>query len=302
MTFSACQGLGINVTPTGRFLFGGDLGGSWGRGRTDQTDTTTTTTTTTVTQLTVNGTPFVGTSTLPGGPTGTFPQTTTTTAAAATLLATSGKANVNGFMGGGQIGARKQFNIWVLGLEGDIEGSTEHGSFTTCSFVSCPAGSAVGTADFRLNWLGTARGIAGLLVHPQILLYATPGLAVGELDTDYVSGINGGSLAVGGLRGTRTGFAVGAGMEGKIDQHWSVRGQYLFVDLGSVSTNLGGPAITATTTGVVTTNFPQPGIGNVPPVVNTVATTTTATTSSTAAQIRSRLRDHIFKVGFNYQF
>jgi outer membrane immunogenic protein len=125
------------------FYLGGDLGGSWGRGRTDQSDTTTTTTTTnttttTTTVLTVNGAPFVGTSTLPGGPTGTFPQqigptTATTVANALAAAGTSGKANVNGFMGGGQVGYRQQFSTWVLGIEGDIEGSTEHGSFVVCT-------------------------------------------------------------------------------------------------------------------------------------------------------------------------
>jgi outer membrane immunogenic protein len=289
------------------FYLGGDLGGSWGRGRTDQTDTvTTTTTTTTVTTLTINGTQFNGTSPF-ASPTGTFPQTTgpTTTTAAAAAIGTSGKANVNGFMGGGQIGYRQQYNTWVLGIEADIEGSSERGSFTVCSVDGCPAGSAIGTSSFKLRWLSTLRGTAGFLVHPKVLIYATGGLAVGDVKVDYLSGINGGSFATGSVDTTRAGYAVGGGVEGKIDQHWSVRGQYLFVDLGSISTSLAGPAATATTTGVVTTNFPQPQIvvaNFPPPVVNTVATTTTTTSSTVAAQLRSRLRDHVFKIAFNYQF
>jgi len=274
------------------FYIGGDLGGSWGRGRTDQTDITTVTTTTTTSTQTFRDTTF---------PVGLPLTTTTGPTAAAVAASTSGKANVNGFMGGGQIGAREQFGTWVLGLEGDIEGSTERGSFTTCSFPGCPVGSAIGTANYRLDWLSTVRGIAGLLVHPRVLVYATGGVAFGGLDTDYISGINGGSLTAGGVRSTRVGFAVGAGVEGKIDQHWSVRGQYLFVDLGSFSTSLGaGAATTATTT--VTGPF-TPIIGpNGPTGFNTQATTTTTTTASTAAQVRSRLFDHIFKIAFNYQF
>jgi hypothetical protein len=127
-------------------------------------------------------------------------------------------------MGGGQIGWRQQINTWVLGLEGDLEGSSERGSFQVCSVAGCPVGSAIGTADLRLRWLSTLRGTVGFLVHPKILLYGTGGLAIGQVDASYLSGINGGSLTTGNVSTTRVGYSVGAGVEGKIDQHWSVRG------------------------------------------------------------------------------
>jgi outer membrane immunogenic protein len=279
------------ISWTGLYI-GGDLGGSWGRGRTDQSDITTVNTTTTTSTQTFRDTIT---------PVGVPVTTTTGPTAAAVAAFTSGRTNVNGFMGGGQIGAREQFGTWVLGLEGDIEGSTERGSFTTCSFAGCPVGSAIGTASYRLNWLGTVRGIAGLLVHPKVLVYATAGVAFGGLDTDYVSGIDGGGLTAGDVRTTRTGFAVGGGVEGKIDQHWSVRGQYLFVDLGSFSTNLGAGAATATQTTVIGPFVPIIG-PNGPTGFNTQTTTTTTTAASTASQVKSRFWDHVFKIAFNYQF
>src|SRR5436305_1382179 len=214
------------------FYLGGDLGGSWGRGRGDQTDTTTTTTTVTTVTRAFRGTTFEVTSAAPFSTT-TFPTTTTTGPTAAAVAAfTSGRANVNGFMGGGQVGYRRQFNTWVLGIEGDIEGSTERGSFVVCTVAGCPTGSILGAATYRLNWLSTLRGSVGYLVHPKILLYGTGGLAVGGVGVDYLSGLTGGGLTAGSVNTTRVGYAVGAGIEGKIDQHWSVRGQYLFVDLG----------------------------------------------------------------------
>lgn len=285
------------------FYLGGDLGGSWGRGRADQTDTTTTTVTTTTVTRAFRGTDFEVTSAAPFSA-ATFPQTTTAgpTTAAAIAAFTSGRANVNGFMGGGQAGYRQQFNTWVVGIEGDIEGSSERGSFVLCTVAGCPAGSVLGAANFKLRWLSTLRGTAGFLVHPKVLLYGTGGLAVGGVGVDYLSGINGGALTSGSVNTTRVGYAVGAGVEGKIDQHWSVRGQYLFVDLGSFTTNLGaGPAATATAT--ATGPFVPILNGNGGPSgFNTQTTTTTTTTSSTAAQIRSRLFDHVFKIAFNYQF
>jgi outer membrane immunogenic protein len=284
------------------FYLGGDLGGSWGRGRSDQTDVTTTTTTvTTTTNLFRGNTGPLTTSGSPFAP-GTFPQIATTGPTAAAVSAfTTGRSNVNGFMGGGQIGWRQQINTWVLGVEGDIEGSAERGNVLVCSVDGCPTGSAIGTADIRLRWLSTLRGTVGFLVHPKVLLYGTGGLAFGQVDANYLSGINGGSLTAGSVSTTRVGYSVGAGVEGKIDQHWSVRGQYLFVDLGTFSTDLGaGPTTTASTsvTGALT-----PILGpNGPTGFNTQTTTATTTTTSTAAQVRSRLRDHVFKLGFNYQF
>lgn len=284
------------------FYLGGDLGGSWGRGRTNQNDVTTTTTSSTTVTNAFRGTDplTVGQQQqIPGVAPGTFPSTTTTGPTAAAVAAfTSGKSNVNGFMGGGQAGYRQQFGTWVLGLEGDIEGSTERGSVTVCNTAGCPAGSIIGTADIRLRWLSTVRGVAGYLVHPKIMVYATGGLAVGGISASYLSGINGGSLTAGSTSTTQVGYSVGGGVEGKIDQHWSVRGQYLFVDLGTFSSNLGvGPATTTTTT-VVGPFTPITGTNG----FNSQATTTTTTSSSTAAQVRSRLRDHVFKIGFNYQF
>ena len=295
------------------FYLGGDLGASWGQGKTDQVDTTTTTTTTattttTNTRLFRGTTEIIGNSNLQQIP-GVFPQTTgpttaTTTATTSAVAATSGKANVNGFMGGVQGGFRQQFSKWVLGVEGDIEGSSERGSFSTCSVAGCPVGSAVGSAEYRLRWVSTLRGTVGYLVTPRVLFYGTGGLAFGGVSVDYLSGINGGGLTAGSFSSTRTGYAVGGGIEGKIDQHWSVRGQYMFVDLGRFSTNLGTGATTttsasATTVGapVVTTIF-----SDVTTQAVTTTQTTTTTSSSTSAQVRSALRDHIFKVGFNYQF
>src|SRR5579871_5932586 len=114
------------------FYLGVDAGGSWGRGRADQTDTTTTTTSsTTVTQAFRDTNPPPVTN-VPGITT-TFPTTTTTGPTTAAVAAfTSARSNVNGFMGGGQIGYRQQFNSWVLGVEGDLEGSGEHGSSVVC--------------------------------------------------------------------------------------------------------------------------------------------------------------------------
>jgi len=266
------------------FYIGGNAGYSWGRGTTDQTDTTTATS---VTRLFRGTTPplneIIGPSIF-NDPTGIFPQTTTTTLASGT----SNRANVDGFIGGGQFGYNWQRDKWLAGLEADFQGSGERGSVISCNVVGCPVGSTVGSANYRLRWFGTARGRVGFLPTERLVLYATGGLAYGQIDVDYTSGINGSPLTAASVRTTRVGYVVGAGAEAAIDNNWSIKGEYLFMDLGSFSSNLGTGALATTST---TTLFTPTG-----------PTTVTTTTSSTSATVRSRFSDHIFRVGVNYRF
>lgn len=271
---------------TGLYI-GGNVGYSWGRARTEQTDNTTTTTTT---QL-FRGFPPVGPAlangALIGFPAlGAFPQVVTTTTSAGTL----GRADINGIIGGGQFGYNWQVDrFWVLGLEADIQGSGERSSITVCSLAGCPAGSLIGSANTRLDWFGTVRGRVGILPIDKLMLYGTGGLAYGGIRSDFLSGVNGAPLVATSTRTTRVGYTVGAGAEGAIDRHWSIKGEYLFVDLGRFS---GGTGVGATTAPIVVNNLFAPG----------QATLQTTTVSSTTASIRTRLTDHIFRLGLNYRF
>jgi outer membrane immunogenic protein len=266
------------------FYVGGNVGYSWGRASTDQTDLTTTTTTTRL---------FRGT-TPPAneiiGPSiftqiaGVFPQVTTATA----LTGTSGSTNVNGFIGGGQAGFNYQSGVWVWGFETDLQWSGERGSFNTCDIAGCPPGSTFGSASTRLNWYGTARGRVGWVPTQRVLLYATGGLAYGGISSDYVSGINGNVLTATSASTTRVGWTVGAGAEAALDNRWSVKAEYLYMDFGSFGTALGGAVGAATTTTTLLAPF---------------GPTLTATSISTvSAQVNTRFTDHVFRVGVNYRF
>jgi outer membrane immunogenic protein len=267
------------------FYIGGNVGYSWGRASTDQGDITTATTTTRLFRgTTPPANEIIGASPF-NAPTGVFPQVVTTTVA----TGTSGRSDLKGIIGGGQVGYNWQVDrFWVVGLEADIQGSDERGSFTVCDTIGCPIGSTIGTADVRLRWFGTGRARVGILPIDRLMLYGTGGFAYGGVDVNYISGINGGSLTGASNRTTRFGWTAGAGAEGAIDSHWSIKGEYLFVDLGRISTNLGTGAVTTST---VTTLFTPSG-----------PTTTATTVASTAATARTRIWDHIFRVGVNYRF
>ena len=104
------------------FYIGGNVGYSWGRARTDQTDALTSQTTTRAFVV------FSGaeTSNVTGFPNGFFPVVGPTTV---TTGSTSNRSNVNGFVGGVQVGYNWQVDkFWVLGFETDFQGSGERGS------------------------------------------------------------------------------------------------------------------------------------------------------------------------------
>ncbi len=241
------------------FYLGTNVGYSWGRGTTDGN---------------VNGTQNVSVFRTAGP---TLVSSTTTALAALPL---TGSADVNGFIGGGQLGYNWQRGSWLFGLEGDIQFSNERGSGDVCTVAGCPAGSAVFTRDYKLDWFGTARGRIGFLPAERILLYATGGLAYG--------GFSGSSwtlpLNVGTWSSTNVGWTVGAGVEAALGNNWSVKFEYLYMDLGNVG---GSSANSATATNLA--NTPSQGFN-------------TTTTTNLAYVFNTKFTDNIVRVGLNYRF
>jgi outer membrane immunogenic protein len=199
----------------------------------------------------------------------------TTTAGVVTTLPTlplTGRADVNGFIGGGQLGYNWQQGTWLFGLEGDIQASNERASGDVCTAAGCPPGSFVFTRDYKLDWFGTARGRLGYLPAERLLLYVTGGAAFG--------GFTGSSwtlpLDVGTWSRTNVGWTVGAGVEAALGSNWSVKFEYLYMDLGHVG---GSSALVATVGG-----------GAAP------------TTTTRNYLFNTRFTDSIARVGLNYKF
>jgi outer membrane immunogenic protein len=266
------------------FYVGGNVGYSWGRATTNQADTGSTTTVSQLFRGFTGGVNEVFNGADIGFPAlGAFPQTTTATA----VGTTSTRANVKGFVGGGQLGYNLQSGALVYGIETDFQWSGEKGSDSICSVAGC-VGGVFGAADHSLKWFGTLRGRLGFLAGERILLYATGGLAYGRLDSNYVSGFVGFPPLVGSSSTTRLGWTVGAGLEGALDHNWSIKAEYLYMDLGSYGANLGAGTVGP----VVTDTLLSPNGGVL----------RTTTTSSQAAAVNSRFSDHLFRVGINYRF
>ena len=111
-------------------------------------------------------------------------------------------------------------------------------------------------ATRELDWLGTFRGRVGYHRRP-FLVYATGGLAVGEhklgigisdpTATPPANLFNQNSS-------TSVGWTVGAGAEWMFARQWSLKAEYLYVDLGNISSTINyayAPANTSSLTGTV---------------------------------------------------
>lgn len=194
------------------------------------------------------------------------------------LVSGTSRNDVNGVIGGGQVGYNWQSQNWLFGLEADIQGSGEKGS-SSFICVACANDGTNITSNLtqKLNWFGTVRGRAGVLVTPSVLLYGTGGLAYGELQTGgSITGnnVNGVPVTVAfpGASSTRAGWTVGAGVEGKIAGNWTAKLEYLYMDLGSV---------------------------NAGPIATTILV---PVRTNAGVSYSSHFTDNILRVGINYQF
>ena len=217
--------------------------------------------------------------------------TSSLTNGAGTFLFTSAnKTNLDGVVGGGQIGYNWQIQNWVWGFEADIQGTGEKGSRAfTCPAGICTPSTILGgplalvvlvpgaavplSLEQKIDWFGTVRGRVGVLATPKVLLYATGGLAYGEVKSSETVAalLTGFSSST-----TNVGYTVGAGVEGVIGGNWTAKLEYLYVDLGRVS-------------GAFATTIPAFGSG-------TVASGTLTSNYS------SRVTDNVLRVGVNYKF
>src|SRR5262245_10929232 len=103
--------------------------------------------------------------------------------------------NVDGVIGGIQLGYNYQSGAWVWGLETDIQASGQKGS-TTYSLLPVPATTLL--AEHKLPWFGTSRVRLGVLATPSFMLYGTGGVAFGQVNDDYtitVAGVPGATVA-----------------------------------------------------------------------------------------------------------
>lgn len=169
-----------------------------------------------------------------------------------TVLANGGASadiTSSGFLGGLQAGYNRQFAAsWLAGVEADIDATSITGKVGLSgggSIEGLGSASASAVVKSETPYLGTVRARLGYLVTDQFLVFATGGLAYGQVKTS----LNAGYSDSGGDSGTfawskdttHVGWTAGAGVEYKLNKNWSFKTEYLYVDLGE-QTLLGGNA------------------------------------------------------------
>src|ERR1043166_5491376 len=138
--------------------------------------------------------------------------------------------SLTGAVAGGQVGYNLQSGPLVYGLEADIQFSSAQGPLSApCAAGLC--GLAL-TANYsqEVSWFGTVRGRVGY-ASAGWLLYATGGYAYGQLTTDANASAPGASATF-SANDFVDGWTAGGGIEVQLAQRWSVKGEYLYADLG----------------------------------------------------------------------
>jgi outer membrane immunogenic protein len=137
-------------------------------------------------------------------------------------LSTTGNFRTTGTAIGGTLGYNLQTGLWVWGIEGDLDWSNIKGSSSAGLYCS------LGTCETKNTWLGTFRGRIGYAMD-RWLPYITGGLAFGGVKMTPPAIFGAGATQ------TRTGWALGAGVEYAFMGAWSAKLEYLYVDLGTAN-------------------------------------------------------------------
>lgn len=201
----------------------------------------------------------------------THASSTTTIGGVSSTVAGSVTADVEGWLGGGQIGHNWRSQRWVYGVEADFQWTGQDGDVSGCAGLGCA------TLSYGLDWFGTVRGRLGYLLQPRSLLYVTGGLAYGHISTDLSTSFN--DTGAGSDSTTKAGWVIGGGLEWAFDRKWTLRAEYLYMDLGTI----------ARAGSIDTSASPAAG----PQCLTDVEVKRTAQTDFT---------DQIFRIGLSYRF
>jgi outer membrane immunogenic protein len=158
----------------------------------------------------------------------------------------SGKTiDSEGALAGGQVGFNHQSGDFVWGIEADASWSDIGGTARLLPYpVGYPGnGSPAWDFESQVDWLATVRMRLGMAAG-SALLYATGGVAFGQVDS-RLDVVGEGYSAFGEKSETRTGWTVGGGLEWMLARSWTVKAEYLYVNLGEVGGILPGKQTTS---------------------------------------------------------
>jgi len=166
----------------------------------------------------------------------------------------------NGWVFGGQAGYNYQMGIFVMGGEADLQWANISGSATQL-LTTAPlnlrglSASLTSMGSSNVDWYGTVRGRIGFLPVSSLLVYATGGLAYGQINdnTSIALAVSNKGVPINGLNATaldsnnttKFGWVVGGGFEYALNRNWSVKTEYQYINFGSHTDTFGATVANA---------------------------------------------------------
>lgn len=142
-----------------------------------------------------------------------------------------------GVFGGAQVGYDYQISGAgaVLGLQADFQGAGLSGNVDGAGrFNTRRSYYPIFSMQQTLDWFGTVRGRVGYTPLSQLLIYGTGGFAYGGgtgafsvLYSDFKD------FAGKSVNNTNTGWTAGGGVEWALWNNWTMKAEYLYLNLGS---------------------------------------------------------------------
>lgn len=142
------------------------------------------------------------------------------------------------FMGGGQVGFNYQACCWLLGVEvdGNYVNLGDHRRTPQLPFNDLLSYSF--RERIEHNWLATARARFGYVIKTRFMTYLTGGYATGDakVRSKIISDLNGYQSFASSSK-ILNGWTLGGGLEYALRPHFTVKAEYLYVNLGHFKTN-----------------------------------------------------------------
>ncbi len=141
--------------------------------------------------------------------------------------------DVGGWVGGATLGVNWQRGTVVFGIEGDASfsdlGGYENTRTNPAPTTPCLLFGPTQGCSGDVNWFATLRARAGVAMG-SMMPFVTGGLAVAGVEGFADTGACGGPVCR--YDETKVGWVVGGGLEAMLRDGWTVKVEYLYVDLG----------------------------------------------------------------------
>ncbi len=133
-----------------------------------------------------------------------------------------GSETASSVNGGAQMGFNWQINRWMYGIESDIQATSLSGSLTYAGISQTDSS----------RWFGTTRARLGFAAD-HLLFYGTAGAGYTELAHTLTGAVTAAVTRI------TVGWTAGAGIEAALTANWSVKAEYLYLDLSAVDNTIG---------------------------------------------------------------